>query len=222
MNTVFISGVSKGIGKALAMKFLNEGYFVIGTSTSGEVDIENTDLKVLTLDLSSSKSIEDCVDGANKLGKKINIHINNAGAIFDEDETVIVIEKLRKTLEVNLIGTIDLTERLIPMLDIGGHIVNVSSSAGSLEETGHHSHFLGHYPSYKISKAALNMYTRTLALRLKDQVTVSSVHPGWVQTQMGGAGANITPDEAAANIYKLAISRPDSGYFWFNGEMMPW
>jgi NAD(P)-dependent dehydrogenase (short-subunit alcohol dehydrogenase family) len=91
-----------------------------------------------------------------------------------------------------------------------------------LEETGHHSHFLGHYPSYKISKTAINMYTRTLALRLKDQVTVSSVNPGWVKTDMGGEDADITPEEATENIFKFAISKPDSGLFWFNGEMMPW
>jgi NAD(P)-dependent dehydrogenase (short-subunit alcohol dehydrogenase family) len=57
---------------------------------------------------------------------------------------------------------------------------------------------------------------------LKDLVTVSSVHPGWVKTDMGGEEADITPEVAAENIFKLAISSPKTGQFWFNGEKMPW
>ena len=222
MNTVLITGISRGIGKALASKFLTEGYFVIGTSVAGTVDFGHENMSVFQLDLSLPLSIEKCSDSIQKLGKKIDIHINNAGALFDEDETVVKVDKLRKTLEVNLIGAIDFTERIIPILNNGAHIVNISSSAGSLEETGHHSHFLGHYPAYKISKAAINMYTRTLALRLKNSTIISSVNPGWVKTDMGGEEADITPEQAADNIFKFAVSKPDSGLFWYDGEMMPW
>jgi NAD(P)-dependent dehydrogenase (short-subunit alcohol dehydrogenase family) len=142
------------------------------------------------------------------------------------------VDKLRKTLEVNLIGTIDFTEHIIPSMDKSAHIVNISSSAGSLNDTDMEdaktSHFPFHYPAYKISKCALNMYTRTLAMRMQhernseDFITVSSVHPGWVKTAMGGDDANLTPEEAAGNIYTLAISKPETGQFWFNGKKHPW
>jgi NAD(P)-dependent dehydrogenase (short-subunit alcohol dehydrogenase family) len=81
-----------------------------------------------------------------------------------------------------------------------------------------------YYPCYKISKCALNMYTRTLASRLnEDKITVSSVHPGWVRTEMGGEDADMSPEEAAAHIYELAIKPPkESGQFWFKGEKMSW
>lgn len=138
------------------------------------------------------------------------------------EETSVAIETLRKTLQVNLVGTIDFTERMLPLINQGGHIVNISSSAGSLAEVGYESHFPGHYPSYKISKTALNMYTRTLALRLKDNIIVSSVHPGWVKTDMGGTEADITPEEAAEHIFGLAVSKPETGQFWFNGKKIPW
>lgn len=221
MKTVLITGIDKGIGAALAEKFLKEGYFVIGTYLNSETSA-NKNLFECKLDLSSSESIDSCVQEIKKLDKKIDIFINNAGALFDKDETSVVAEKLRKTLEVNLIGPINFTEQLLSTINKGGHVVNISSSAGSITLVGHESHFEGHYPSYKISKAAVNMYTRTLALRLKDLITVSSVHPGWVKTDMGGEEADITPQEAAENIFKLAISSPPSGQFWFHGEKMLW
>jgi NAD(P)-dependent dehydrogenase (short-subunit alcohol dehydrogenase family) len=221
-RVVLITGIGKGIGKSIAEKFLKEGYFVIGTSFNTAVENKNPKLAIYPLDLSSDESIAHCSNEIIRAGKKIDIHINNAGGLFDEEETSVVIEKLRKTLQVNLIGTIDFTERILPFINQGGHVLNISSSAASLAEAMYESHFLGHYPSYKISKTALNMYTRTLALRLKDKITVSSVHPGWVKTDMGGDEAEVTPDEAAVHIYNLAISKPETGQFWFNGKKMPW
>lgn len=223
MQTVLITGVSKGIGKALAQKFLAEGYFVIGTSLDGTLDYTHSNLVVYQLDLSAHESISQCVDVVGKVEKNIDILINNAGCLFDEDETTVVVEKLRKTLEVNLIGTVNLTEQILPLLHKKeGHVVFMSSTAGSLADTGHISHYPGHYPSYKISKAALNMYMRTLSVRLKDKLTVSSVHPGWVQTDMGGPEADLTPEQAAESVFILATSRPETGQFWFNGEKLPW
>jgi len=225
MKTVLITGISKGIGLALAKKFLKEGFEVIGTIYTGKSPENNPNLSVFKLDLSSPESIAHCAKEIISTGKRVDMLINNAGALFDEDDTSVIVEKLRKTLEVNLIGTIDFTERIIPLINPGGHIVSVSSTAGSLELAGHASasHFPRHYPSYKISKAALNMYTRTLAIRLKpEKITVSSVHPGWVKTDMGGKDADMTTEEAANGIYNTAVSHPETGQFWFKGEKMPW
>lgn len=248
MKTALITGISKGIGRALAEKFLIEGYRVIGTSTTGAVDFTHPHLVVHQLDLASPESIEKCANDIKRLieisaapsqsappkekTEKIGIDflMNNAGALFDEDETHVVVNKLRQTLEVNLIGTIDFTEQIIPSLSQNAHIVSTSSSAGSLNDTdmedARTSHFPFHYPAYKISKCALNMYTRTLAMRMqhedKRNIIVSSVHPGWVKTDMGGEEAPITPEEAASEIFKLATSRPETGQFWFNGKKYPW
>ncbi len=223
MKTVLITGISRGIGRSLADKFLKEGYIVIGTYFTNPISPKEN-LFPFYLDLSSSKSIESCAGEIQKLGKKINILINNAAILCDRDETGVIVEKLRKTLEINLIGTIDFTENIIPFLEKEGHVVNISSSAGSIANTGvRFSHFPNHQPSYKISKTALNMYTRTLSLRLKDSgIIVSSVHPGWVKTDMGGSEADIAPEEAARNIFNFAISTPTTGQFWFNNERMSW
>ncbi len=223
MKTVVITGISRGIGKALAEKFLSERYFVIGSSTTGHVDFSHPNLVVVVLDLRQEQSISSCVAEISHLGKKIHCLINNAGVLVDEDETAVKIDLLRQTLEVNLIGTVAFTEGLIPLMDDKGHIISLSSSAGSISRTGHlGAHFAGYYPAYKISKAALNMYMRTLALRLHDGIIVSAVHPGWVKTTMGGEEADITSEESAEDIYHFAISQPESGQFWHKSKKFPW
>lgn len=217
MRTIFISGINKGLGRALAEKFLAAGDFVIGTSTTGTTDCSHKKLVVLFLDFYKQTAVDDCIRKVKGLNKNIDILINNAGVLKDEDETSVVIEKLRATLEVNLFGHIQITEALIPLINSGGHIINVSSSAGSLAQTTHTK-----YPSYKISKAALNMYTKTLAIRLTGNITVSSVHPGWIKTDMGGTDADLTPEESAEDILKLVSSKIESGQFWFKGKKFPW
>ena len=225
MRTVLITGVGKGIGKALAEKFLLEKYFVIGTVLSSAVSFLSKNTAIYKLDLSSGDSIAECSRAISESGKRIDILINNAGVLLDEDETKIVVEKLRKTLEVNLIGATDFTERVISLINKNGHIINISSTAGSVEMANQPSlsHFPYHYPSYKISKAALNMYTRTLSVRLQEAgITVSSVHPGWVKTDIGGPDADLSPEESADGIYQIAIARPETGQFWFKEKRLPW
>jgi NAD(P)-dependent dehydrogenase (short-subunit alcohol dehydrogenase family) len=66
------------------------------------------------------------------------------------------------------------------------------------------------------------MLTRIWAMRLEGKITVSSVHPGWVKTDMGGDDADIEPKEAAEDIFKLANSKVETGQFWFKGKKFPW
>ena len=150
--------------------------------------------------------------------KSIDILINNAGTVTVEPDGINV-DVLRKTLEVNLIGPIDFTARILPAMQPGGHIVNISSRQGSLSYV--HKFRNG---SYKISKAAVNMFTRVLSLQLEGKFIVSSVHPGAVQsgTTMAPPDADMTTGEAAQHIYELAISKPKTGQFWFKGKPFPW
>ncbi len=220
MKTALITGASRGIGRALAERFLENGDFVIGTSTTGRADWNHENLVIFELDLFKAESIKKCVEQIASLGKKIDILINNAGMVVEEEaeSPTINIEFLRKTLEANLIGTIDATEQVISHMNKGGHVVNISSRAGSLGGT----EYTLNYPAYRISKAGLNMFTRILAMRLEGEMTVSSVHPGWVKTDMGGDEADVTPKEAAEHIFKLATSKVESGNFWFMGDKYPW
>lgn len=224
MKTVLITGVSRGIGMALAHEFASRGFQVIGTSTTGTVSYSLENMSVLPLDLSKPASITDCVSAIKKNGASIDILVNNAGVLLDDGESAVIVDKLRKTLEVNLIGTIDFTEQILPFVNKDGHIINMSSSAGSLAGTFMQSSI--DYPAYKISKVALNMYTIALSKRLQAEdprsITVSSVHPGWVKTEMGGDDATMDPEEAAKYIADLAISKPETGQFWHKGKRFPW
>ncbi len=224
MRTVLITGIGKGIGHALGEQFLSEGWFVLGTYHKAKPAPKENFL-YFPLDLSLPQSISECARVIEETNKKISVLINNAGVLIDEEETAVVVKKLRETLEVNLVGTIDFTEHIVPIMEDGGHIINISSTAGSLElaTNDQASHYPYHYPAYKISKAALNMYTKTLSARMRNQgIIVSSVHPGWVKTAMGGLEADISPEEAGKYIYEFAMTRPETGGFWFQGEKLPW
>ena len=219
MKTVFITGVSRGIGLATAKKFLAEGWSVIGTSTSGEAPIDSDNVKILKLDLSISESVKSTVKDVKTLVNNIDVLINNAGALLDGDDEVLDVAKLKKTLNVNLVGTVDLTEQLLAVIRNGGHVINIGSMSAVF--SGSLSDFDA--PAYRISKAAINMYTKTLAERLKSYgVTVSSIDPGWVRTDMGGDGATRKTEDAARDIYSLATSKVETGHFWLEGKIRNW
>lgn len=208
-------------------EFLANDFQVIGTTQVGTPDFTHDNLHIYNLDLTVNESVDRLTQTLKESGGKIDILINNAGVMLDEDDIDLKTDKLRQTLEVNLMGTANLTEKLLPMISPGGHIVFISSAAGSLQDmdTLSSSHSPYHYPAYKISKAGLNMYARTLAARLTHEnlrITVSAIHPGWVKTDMGGDEAPVMPEDAAKDIYKLAISKPETGQFWFKDKKYPW
>lgn len=217
MKTVLITGASRGIGKALAERFLQEGYFVIGTSRSGSSDFEHENLAILPLELSEPQSIDMCAEQIKVTGRKIDVFVNNAG-IWDprDDREEIEDTVLRDTLEANLLGPIHFSENVVPLLNRNSHVINISSRRGSCDFTEDTI-----YPCYSISKAGINMYTRKLAARLKGETTVSCVHPGSVQTDMNPEG-EISAQEAAKDIFRLATSDVETGQFWFKGERFPW
>ncbi len=99
MKTVLITGTSRGIGKALAAKFLFEGYHVIGTSTSENNLSSHERFVSFQLDLSNEQSIQECAERVAKHNQKIDIFINNAGGLFDVEDNKIVMEKLKKVLK---------------------------------------------------------------------------------------------------------------------------
>ena len=122
---------------------------------------------------------------------------------------------MRKDLEINLIGTIGFTEKSYHRQNIWP-ILMVSSMMSSLVD------FTGDdYPSYRISKAGLNMYIKILAHRLKN-ITVSAFDLGWVKTDMGGQDAPREPEVPACEIFDLVNTDHPTGNFWFEGKIRSW
>lgn len=212
-KTVLITGASKGIGFSLANKFLENGYRVIGTSTSGIIKgIDSENFKSLQLDLSDLKNIEIFKNELDKNEVKIDILINNAGIGPDLRFTKPEEITFKQTFEVNVFGTTFLTEALLGTINDEGKIIIISSKMGSVNLCeGTDS------VAYRMSKAALNMYTKILANKLSGEMTVASVHPGWVKTTIAENNmkdANLSTDESAKGIYDFTVSDFKNGMYW--------
>lgn len=212
-KTVLITGASKGIGFALANKFLENGFKVIGTSRPGNIDeIKNENFEALQLDLSEFKNIQLFKNEINKKITGIDILINNAGIGPDLDLNDPEEISFKQTFDVNVIGTTFLTESLIENINKEGKIINISSKMGSIDQCVRIDSV-----AYRMSKTALNMYTKILSNRLSDKIKVASIHPGWVRTTI--AKSNITQgrlsaEESANGIFDFVISEFITGIFW--------
>jgi NAD(P)-dependent dehydrogenase (short-subunit alcohol dehydrogenase family) len=224
MNTPKISlitGANAGIGFALTKKLLAENYIVISTSRSGIIEgINHEHLYTVKLDVTSDQSIRDAVDYVKNKFKSIDILINNAGVGLDLGTNTPNLQSMRATFDTNVFGLIQFTESLLDLLNKEGKIFNISSIMGTLDRVSHSDS-----TAYRMSKAALNMYTKTLAARVKDHgITVNSIHPGWVKTKMGGTEASLTPEFSANGIYQLLQKKLPTTTFWNaeDGSPMVW
>jgi len=209
---VLITGASRGIGFALTQLFLERGYKVIGACRNGKIDnLSHPNLDVIELDLSNSASIRDV---ANTLKKelKIDILINNAGIGPDLDLDLPTEESFKQTFDVNVTGTVLFTESLIEIINKGGSIVNISSEMGSIENCKRIDSV-----AYRMSKSALNMYTKILSNRLKASLRVVSIHPGWVRTTIAESNIDngrLSPEESAIKLVDYILSDFKTGMFW--------
>lgn len=212
-KTVLITGVSKGIGYELTKKMLNEGYFVIGTSRNGIIkDFEGENFYSLALDLSNPLSIETAHKEIFEKFNHIDILINNAGIGPDLDTSIPEKKSFNLTFDVNVSGTVIFNEALIDLVSKNGMILNISSRMGSID-------FCEKADSvaYRMSKSALNMYSKILANRLNGKVKVAAVHPGWVKTTIrvdNIKDGTVTPKESAENIFNFLSNDFESGIFW--------
>lgn len=212
MRTVIITGVNRGIGLVLANKFLAEGFEVIGTSRKVMFSlISNVHFHFVQLDVTCSESIVKAVEYINSRFTKIDILINNAGVGMDLHSESPEIDILRATFETNVFGLFSWTEAIKDTIQNSGIIFNVSSIMGVLNR----EKSLPNATAYRMSKSALNMYTKTLAARLQNRgVKVVSIHPGWVKTDMGGQEATISAESCADGIYQLFLKEVPTNSFW--------
>lgn len=219
MKYAIVTGSSRGIGLALTKLLIaQKNIEIIGSSTSGKHSLNTENFRCLPLDLNDSNSVQAFAGNIEHL--KIDYLFNNAGILLDVwDDSGIDFQKLEHTFNVNLFGTIQLTELLIPRLNGNAHIINVSSGWGSFSE----KNFDEFQPHYKMSKAALNMYTKLLAERLRIKgIRVSSFDPGWVKTDMGGKNANRTSEEVADDLIALMQNSVETGKFWYRQNIREW
>jgi NAD(P)-dependent dehydrogenase (short-subunit alcohol dehydrogenase family) len=213
MKTVLITGASKGIGLALAELLLNEGYFVIGTSRNGISKLTNANLKSISLEISDESSIELVSQFLISEKIKIDILVNNAGIGPDLETEIPCENTFQKTFDTNVTGLVFFTEKMLDLLNPNAEIYNISSKMGSIGLCVNSDSV-----AYRLSKAAVNMYSKILANRLLSQnIKVVTIHPGWVKTGISPNNipfAPLVPGESAIGIYKLMKGDKTTGSFW--------
>jgi NAD(P)-dependent dehydrogenase (short-subunit alcohol dehydrogenase family) len=211
MNTILITGTSQGIGHALTKILLINGYNVIGTSTTGIDNINENNYKSCSLDLSNLDSIAAFENNFQTENIKVDILINNAGIGPDLDFELPEEISFQKTFDVNVTGTTFFTEQMLQHLNVGGKIINISSKMGSIDVCEKNDSV-----AYRMSKAALNMYTKILSNRLAGKQVVASVHPGWVRTNISKSNINgrLSTEESAQKIFEFMSSDFKTGTFW--------
>ena len=230
VRIALVTGANRGIGFEVCRQLARAGFVVLlsardarkarvaarSLSSVGRVD-------PLLLDVADEKSIATAASEVANRYHQLNVLINNAGIHYDTWETVETADidgTVMEAITTNLLGPWRVAQAFLPLLrkSPSARIVNVSSESGSLAE------MTAGPPAYQVTKAGLNALTRTLAGELRDSnILVNSVCPGWVATDMGGAGGRPVKEGAAGIVW--AATLPDdgpTGGFFRDGKPLPW
>lgn len=227
MRRVLVTGASRGIGLEFVRQFLERGDRVFAACRDPETadelhDMASEQLKLITLDVSNQHSIDSSYAVVRAQTDALDLLINNAGIEIDGDELAsLTFENLLRIFRINAVAPMLIAQRYLDLLRRGRSpkLVGITSEYGSLalKPDG------GGY-GYSASKAALNMFMRTLAFE-QHGITTVVVDPGWVQTDMGGAEASLTPEQSVAGMIAVieAVGQEHNGGFYrWDGELMPW
>jgi NAD(P)-dependent dehydrogenase (short-subunit alcohol dehydrogenase family) len=228
-RVALISGGNRGLGREVARRLAEDGYQVVigsrdlakGEQTAREL---GANVSACRLDVTDQKSIESCIDEIRGRFGRLDVLVNNAGIAgggWSTSATDVDLDEVRATLETNLFGAWELTQAALPLMRENGYgrIVNLSSGMGQLSDMN------GHAPGYRVSKTGLNALTRILNAELgEENVLVNSCCPGWVRTDMGGAGARLSVEEGGDTPYWLATLPDDGprGGFFRSRQPIPW
>ena len=235
-----VTGANKGIGFEVARQLGRMGLTVLlgardaerGEVAANRLREEGLDVRFVQADL--NRATQSGVALAKQIGEefgRLDVLVNNAGVWDREDgpASEVNLEAMRRTFETNFFGTVSLTQPLLPLLRAAdsARIVNLSSGLGSLAINGDpKSPF---YPvkilAYNASKAALNMFTVTLAYDLRDtKIKVNAASPGFVATDMTNHRGHLTVEQGAVEVVRLAQLPEDgpTGSFSSQEGPLPW
>ena len=212
-----VTGGNRGIGLELCRQLGQQRIRVMlgardlakGIAAASELKANDLPIEPRQLDVASVQSIRECMNWIRRDVGRLDILINNAGIMVEDDDAdpLEELEIVRDTMQTNVYGPLLLSRLAIPIMKTRryGRIVNLSSGMGSLSEMG------AGYVAYRLSKAGINVVTRVLAAETEGMgILVNSVDPGWVRTAMGGRGATRSLEKGAETPIWLA-TLPDDG-----------
>jgi NAD(P)-dependent dehydrogenase (short-subunit alcohol dehydrogenase family) len=228
-RSVLITGANRGLGLEFARQYLRAGWTVIATArdpaAAKDLAALGDGLRIVPLDVTSAESVAALATALN--GQPIDLLINNAGVGVGLDGgphlADLKIDEFEHVLRVNAVGPVRVTQALLPNLRAGKGrtVVGITSTLGSITANRQ-----GGFYGYRESKAALDMFVRSIAAELKDEgFTCVALFPGWVKTDMGGPDAQLTPEQSVTGMRRVldGLKPEDSGKFLgFDGSKSPW
>ena len=221
MATYLITGANRGIGYDYCRQLQARGDRVIAVCRTASEELKQLGVQVEErVDITSDASVADL---RTRLGDMaIDVLINNAGIAKRVTLEDLDFDSIREQFEVNTLGSLRVTQALLPLLKAGSKIVLMTSRMGSIADNTSGSSY-----GYRMSKVALSMAGKSLAHDLKPRgIAVAILHPGLVQTRMTNfITGGITPEASVkgllARIEELTLE--NTGTFWhMNGEVLPW
>ena len=219
MPHVLITGANRGLGLEFARQYKEAGWDVVATARQSSPELEALGVRVETLDMQVLDAVERFGDRLDRL----DLLIANAGTygpreVSSADEA----REWAETFVTNTIAPFLLAQSVLPLVETRrGKLIAVSTKMGSIEDNTS-----GGFIAYRSSKAALNMAWRSLAIEARNRgVTAAVLHPGWVQTRMGGASAPLEPEESIAGMHTVIDGlgvEQSGGFFSHDGTTVPW
>lgn len=233
MSRILITGANRGLGLEFARQYATEGWEVIATARKPEQSEElgrlakKENVSLRALDVARDESARQLAKALN--GKSLDLLVLNS-AIFTRDGNnfgELDFSGWRESFETNVLGAIRVAEALIENVAASERkqIAAISTGMGSLQALGTTIGFGPAY-QYRTSKAALNMAMSILAKDVEPRgISVVIFSPGWVQTDMGGANAALTPAQSIAGMRKVLAGNPmelTGKFLSYDGSVWPW
>ena len=223
MKSVVITGANRGIGLELCKQFLAKGNRVFATYRSnmgGLEDIENSNLSTFKLDVRDADGVQSF---ASSIEGSVDVLINNAGIADGRWQSISEIDMQHaiEVIEVNSISPVLVTQKFESKLKSGSKIVMMSSLMGSISDC-----MSGRSYAYRASKTALNMFSMAMKNELESQgISILIMHPGWVETDMGGPNAPLSVEESVTGIIGRIEEQTlelTGRYVQFDGTPIEW
>ncbi|HEX8642201.1 MAG TPA: SDR family oxidoreductase [Allosphingosinicella sp.] len=222
MPSVLITGAGRGIGVELARQYAAEGRRVVATVRADSPELSGLagDIRIERLDMRDFAAVAAFPERLG--GEAIDLFIANAGMTAARRiDSAAEAETWQEVHAVNAVAPTLLARALLPnVLAARGKMAAITSRMGSIADSS------GGYIAYRASKAALNAAWYALAMELKGEpVALVLLHPGWVQTDMGGAGATITPAESVRGmrgVIERLSARQSGAFLDYRGQSIAW
>ena len=226
MATWVITGANRGLGLEFAKQLLAAGHTIIaGVRRPEDMEFHHEHMIVHQLDVASTTSVEAFAKNVRSSTDSIDVLVNNAGRMDGRWQSLEEVdpEISLDVLNVNTIGPLRVSQALWSLLQGAqqAKVANISSLMGSIEDC-----MSGRSYAYRTSKTGLNMITKILAVEGQhDNISVTSYHPGWAKTDMGGERAPVPVSVSVRGLIELINEQTQerSGRFYeYTGDELPW